>query len=315
MNTTSRILIAGVDTLLGRAIHRTLRAEGCTASDDADVDFTDPIAVESYFSRARPEYVFMAAGRQGGIEANRLHPATLMLDNLLTISHTLNAAHRHGVKKLLYVASACVYPRLAPQPMRTESLMTGPFEPTNDAYASAKMAGIKLCQAFRAEHGANFIAAIPANMFGPDDHFDPRESHVIGALMHRMTEARESGADSITIWGTGRARREFVYADDIARACTFAMREYDEAEPINLGGGEDVSIAELAEILCEVVGYHGRLEFDVTKPDGMPLKSLDSDVLFRLGWRPQVPFRTALVRTYEAFCAARSGARIDRSDR
>lgn len=310
MNFDSRIYIAGATTMLGCALRSQLQLAGFTCVLEApDPDFTDRRAVDALFADAAPEYVFMAAGRQGGIDMNRRQPATLMLDNMLTISHVLESAHRHAAKKLLYVASSCVYPRLAPQPMQIESLLHGPFEPTNDAYATAKLAGIKMCQAYRTEYGANFISAIPANMFGPGDHFDPKESHVIGALMYRMTEARERGAENVEIWGTGLARREFVYIDDIARACIFVMHSYDGGEPINLGGGEDVSIKELALLLKDVTRYAGEITFDESKPDGMPLKSLDSQQLLDLGWRPRVSFRSALDVTYASFVEARDASR------
>lgn len=292
--------------MLGQSLRRLLLQAGFIGVlDEPDPDFMDRRSVDDYFLRTAPEYVFMAAGQQGGIDANRKHPATLMLDNMLTISHVLDSAHRHATAKLLYIASACVYPRLAPQPMLIESLLNGPFEPTNDAYATAKLAGIKMCQAYRTEYGRSFVSAIPANMFGPGDHFDPKESHVIGALMYRMTEARETRAEQVEIWGTGRARREFVYVDDIARACIFVMQNYDAAEPINIGGGTDVSIGELAHLLQDVTRYTGRIVFNESRPDGMPLKSLDSRPLLNLGWSPEVPFREALELTYASFLDAR----------
>jgi GDP-L-fucose synthase len=224
-----------------------------------------------------------------------------MIDNLLVACHVINSAYHYGVKKLLYLASSCSYPKDCPQPMHVESLFTGPLEPTNEAYAVAKIAGIKLCQAYRQEYGANFIVGIPANAFGPGDDFSPDNSHVIAALIRKMHEAKVASSASVEIWGTGTPRREFIFADDLADACLFVMQEYDGAEPINLGGGTDLSIAELAELVKEAVGYLGGLRFDTSRPDGMPVKALDSSRLIAMGWRPATPFSTALAVTLSAF--------------
>jgi len=298
-----RVYVAGGDTLIGAAILRQLRQQGYANVIDAshEPDLTDAAAVEAFFAQVRPEFVFVAAGRSGGIEANRSYPATLMLDNLLVESHLIDNAYRHHVKKLLYLASSCCYPKHAPQPMRVESLLTGSLEPTNEAYAVAKIAGIKLCQAYRQQHGANFIVGIPANAFGPGDDFGLEDAHVIAALMRKMHEARDRHAPFVEIWGTGAPRREFIFADDLADACIFVMKRYDGAEPINLGGGVDGSIAELALHIKEVVGYTGELRFDPDKPDGMPLKVLDSSVLRSMGWKPREPFLEALSLTYAGF--------------
>jgi GDP-L-fucose synthase len=222
-----------------------------------------------------------------------------MLDNLLTATHVIDAAHRHGVKKLLYLASSCSYPRLAAQPMKVECLLTGPLEPTNEAYALAKLAGLKLCQAYRYEHGVNFIACIPANAFGPKDDFSPEDSHVIPGLLRKLDEARRKNLPEFPLWGTGQARREFIYVRDLADACVFAMQHYDAAEPLNLGGGQDLSILELAQTIAQVVGYRGTFRLDPSKPDGMPRKGLDSSKLAELGWRPKTDFHTALRETYD----------------
>jgi GDP-L-fucose synthase len=298
-----RIYVAGGDTLIGAALLRQLHRQGYTSVIDPsnEPDLTDAASVDAFFARARPECVFVAAGKSGGIEANRTYPATLLLDNLLVESHLIDSAYRHVVKKLLYLASACCYPKHAPQPMRIESLLTGPLEPTNEAYAVAKIAGMKLCQAYRQQHDANFIVGIPANAFGPGDDFSLENSHVVAALMRKMHEASGRHMPSVEIWGSGTPRREFIYADDLADACVFVMNHYDAAEPINLGSGVDVSIAELAMQIKAVVGYSGDLRFDPSKPDGMPLKALDSSVLLSLGWKPATPFRAALAMTYEAF--------------
>jgi GDP-L-fucose synthase len=286
------------------AILRKLERQGYTnivGKPSEEPDLTDAGAVADFFVRQVPEYVFVAAGKSGGIEVNRKYPAQLMIDNLLVACHVINSAYHYGVKKLLYLASSCSYPKHCPQPMRVESLFTGPLEPTNEAYAIAKIAGIKLCQAYRQEYGANFIVGIPANAFGPGDDFSPDNSHVIPALIRKMHEAKVASSASVEIWGTGTPRREFIFADDLADACLFVMQEYDGAEPINLGGGTDLSIAELAELVKEAVGYLGGLRFDTSRPDGMPVKALDSSRLIAMGWRPATPFSTALAVTLSAF--------------
>jgi len=297
-----RILVAGGDTLIGAAIARTLAVRGTPAlAFAAEPDWTRPEAVEACFRSHRPEQVYLCAGMTGGIQENRTRPATLMLHNLLASTHLLEAALRHRTGKLLYLASSCSYPRLCPQPMHPRSLMTGPLEPTNEAYATAKLAGLALVKALRQEHGCRFIAGIPANAFGPGDDFDPDQAHVIGALLHRMHTARLAGDPEVVVWGSGRARREFVFADDLARACLLAMAAYEEEEPLNLGAGSDLSIAELAELIRGVVGYRGALRFDPSRPDGMPLKRLDSSALEALGHRGTTPMPEALAATYQDY--------------
>jgi GDP-L-fucose synthase len=304
----SRIFVAGGSTLIGAALLRLLASQSYTnvvGMPPGEPDLCSGPEVDSFFSRFRPDYVLFAAGKSGGIEANRLFPADLILDNLLSECHVIDAAHRHGVKKLLYIGSSCSYPKHCPQPMQIESLMTGPLEPTNDAYATAKIAGIKLCQAYARQHGQNFISAIPANAFGIEDDFSPAGGHVIPALIGKLHKAKVESQPAVSIWGTGTPRREFIFADDLADACLFVMREYNDAQtPINLGCGEDLSIRETAELIRDVVGYAGELIFDATKPDGMPLKSLDSTPLIRLGWRARTPIVEALQVTYEAFLSA-----------
>jgi GDP-L-fucose synthase len=301
----ARIFVAGGKTLIGASLLRQLESRSFAnvvgaPPDEPDYRSADEIA--AFFRQARPEYVFLAAGRTGGIRANESSPADLMLDNLLAECHVIDAAHHFGVKKLLYLASSCCYPKHCQQPMRIESLMSGPLEPTNEAYATAKIAGIKLCQAYARQHDNHFVCGIPANAFGIDDDFSAEGGHVIPALIARLHTAKIQRQPSVTVWGTGTPRREFIFADDLADACLFVIREYDDAQtPINLGSGDDRSIGETAELIREVVGYKGELVFDVTKPDGMPLKSLDSTALLKMGWRASTPIASAVEKTYEAY--------------
>lgn len=304
MNRSSRIYVAGGETLLGRALLSRLQEGGfrnLVGVPPEEPDLTDRDQVEEFFGCCRPEYVFLAAGMSGGIGVNRSRPAELARHNLLVTVNVLDAAAQGEVRKLLYFASSCSYPRLAAQPMRVASLFTGPLEPTNASYAMAKLAGLQLCAAYRQQQGVAFHTAIPANVFGPHDDFEADSGHVIPALIRRCHEAMMRGEPELTIWGTGAPRREFVYAADVADAAVFVMRHYDEEEPINLGGGESYTIAEVAQAIAEVVGYAGRLVFDSSKPDGMPLKVLDSSPLFALGWRPRTEFATALTQTYAWF--------------
>lgn len=302
MRSDSRIYVAGGETLIGRALLRQLDRHGYRnvfGGAEIEPDLASGEAVAVFFARHRPEYVFHAAGQSGGIGANQSSPADLCHDNLAATVHLLHAAAHHRVKRLLYLASSCCYPKLCPQPMRVGSLWSGPLEQTNEAYAAAKLAGIALCRAYRQQYGADFIAGIPANVFGIGDDFDPASGHVIPALIHRMHAAKLDDMPAVTIWGTGRARREFLFADDLAEACLAVMNRYKSAEILNLGGGQDVSIGELAEAIREVVGYAGRLEFDASRTDGMPLKALDSTGLAELGWRPATDLRDALEATYQ----------------
>jgi GDP-L-fucose synthase len=306
VNANSRIFVSGGNTLIGSAILELLRVRGyanligCGADEP---DATDATAVEVFFASERPEYVFLAAGKSGGIGLNRDCPADLMLDNLLTITNIVSAAHRWHATKLLYLASSCAYPRNAPQPMRVESLTTGPVEATSEAYATAKLAGWKLCDAYRRQHGCRFITTFPANAFGPHDDFAPESGHVIPALIRRAHEAKVTESPELVVWGSGTPQRDFAFSRDLAGACIFAMREYDEEVPINLGCGTDVSIAEAARTVVDVVGFRGRLVFDTTKPDGAPLKTLDVAPLLAMGWRPRTDFSTAVVETYRWFLA------------
>jgi GDP-L-fucose synthase len=301
MNRLARIFVAGGDTLIGAALLDHLSDRGFINLVGVGVyepDLTDTDAVHDFFRQSRPEFVFHAAGKSGGIGLNRECPADLMLDNLRVTTNVLEAAANCGVKKLLYLASSCGYPRNAPQPMRVESLLSGPVEPTSEAYATAKLAGWKLCDAYRRQHGCEFITGFPANAFGPNDDFGSESGHVIPALIRRIHDAKRNDSLEVKIWGTGSPRREFIFSRDLADACLFAMKHYDGEAPINLGGGTDLSIAETARTIADVVGYRGELVFDTTKPDGAPLKALDSSVLLNLGWKPTTDFRSAIVETY-----------------
>lgn len=303
MEKDAKIYVAGGQTLIGSAILRQLKQQGYSnlAADAEEPDLTDAVQVKTFFTTHKPEYVFVAAGKSGGIAANQKYPATLILDNLLVASHIIHQSYCDRVKKLLYLASSCSYPKYAPQPMHVDALWTGELEPTNQSYAVAKLAGIQLCQAYRQQYGVNFITGIPANAFGIGDDFDLEDSHVIPALIRRLHEAKENRTSKVEIWGTGTPRREFIFADDLADACIFAMREYDRPQPLNLGGGKDLSIRQLAELIQSVVGYQGELSFDPTKPDGMPLKALDASGIKAMGWQPQTSMRDAITATYKYF--------------
>jgi GDP-L-fucose synthase len=304
VETDAKIYVAGSWTFIGGAIGRELEQQGyknIIADPAVEPQLTDPVQVDAFFEAAAPEYVFLAAGESGGIAANQKYPARLMLDNLLVECNVINSAHRHGVKKLLYLASSCVYPRACAQPMKEDYLLTGPLEPTNEAYAVAKIAGIKLCQAYNQQFGTKFISGIPANVFGPGDDFSQEVSHVIPGLIRRMHEAKVRGDEWVEIWGTGTPRREFIFIDDLADASIFVMNFFDGEQPINLGSGAAISISQLAVLIKEVVGYTGDLKFDFTRSDGMLRKSLDSSKLAQLGWRPRTSLRDGLTATYRWF--------------
>lgn len=296
------VYVAGADTLIGQAIWRRLKEAGAKrllAGPGEEPELTDPGQVEEFFASRRPVHVIVAAGLSGGIELNRSRPASLMVHNLLVTTNLISAAHRHGVKKLLYLASSCAYPRLAPQPLHPDHLLGGPLEPTNEGYALAKLAGVKLCQAFRQEHGDDFIVGIPANVFGPGDDFSLDNSHVIAALMRRMHLAKLQGQERVVIWGSGQPRREFIYCDDLAESVLVALERHASPQPLNLGAGLDYSIAELAQLIGQVVGYQGELVYDRDKPDGMPRKILDSSLLLSWGWSPRWDMAKALRATYQ----------------
>ena len=304
MHKTDKIFLAGHRGLVGSAIANKLAAEGFTnvlKRDRAELDLSKEAAVNAFFAREKPEIVVMAAAKVGGIKANSDHPVEFLLQNLRLQNNVISAAHDHGVRKLLFLGSSCIYPKYAPQPMHEDALLTGPLEPTNDAYAIAKIAGIRLCQAYAAEHGENYICAMPTNLYGPNDNFDLAVSHVLPALLRKAHEARMRGADEMVVWGSGAPRREFLHVDDMADACLFLLRNYDAPEIINVGCGEDITIRAVAELVCDVVGFEGRLTFDASKPDGTPRKLLDVSRLNALGWRPSVPLREGIARTYDWF--------------
>jgi GDP-L-fucose synthase len=303
MDKAARIFIADNNGLIGEAIRRRLEIEGYEniLGDFGTPSLTDAGEVEAFFSGTLPEYVFAVGGKSGGIGANQKYPADLMLDNLLVDCHVIAAAHRCGAKKLIYLASSCSYPRGCTQPMQVSGLMTGPLEPTNDAYATAKLAGIKLSQAYRQQYGIDMISVIPANVFGPGDDFGAEDSHVIAALMAKIHQAKVSRINWIDVWGSGLPRRDFVYVADVADAAIFLMQNYSAPLPINVGSGSGASIREIAELIKEVIGYPGELCFDAKKPDGMPLKVLDSSALYAMGWRPKTTLRLGLELTYRWF--------------
>lgn len=306
MDKGATIFVAGGSTLIGSALLSQLDRQGyanVVGMPGKEPDLTNAAQVDNFFGQTTPEYVFLAAGKSGGIRSNQKYPAELIRDNLMVACSVIHSAYQHGVKKLLYLASSCTYPKHCPQPMRVESLMTGPLEPTNEAYAVAKLAGITMCQAYRQQYGANFVSGIPADAFGPGDDFSLEDSHVIPALIRKMHDAKERGVAYVDVWGTGRPRREFIFTRDLADGCIFVMRQYNDLKPINIGGGPDLSIGELAMLIKDVVGYPGELRLDPDKPDGMPLKALDSSVLDNMGWRPETPLRAALSKTYEWFLA------------
>jgi GDP-L-fucose synthase len=310
MLTSSRIFVAGHRGLVGSAICRRLGAEGFTnliVRGRAELDLRDQRAVQSFFDEARPEYVFLAAAKVGGILANSSHPAEFIYDNLALQTNVVHAAWTHGVRKLLFLGSSCVYPRLAPQPIREEQLLNSALEDTNQWYAVAKIAGIKLAEAYHRQYGFNAISAMPTNLYGPGDNFDLQNSHVIPALLRKFYEARESRRPEVVIWGSGAPRREFLHVDDLAGAAVFLMRQYNNPEIVNVGTGVDVTIRELAEIIQRLTGFEGRITFDRTKPDGTPRKLLDVGRIETLGWRPSISLENGIAETWRWYCADRAG--------
>lgn len=295
MNPAERILVTEPEGMVGAALVRRLRAEGFNRLVLPSGDLGSQAYVDRLFQEEKPTRVFLAAGPSGGIAENRRAPADLLHANLLVQAHVLHAAWRAGVQRLVYLASACVYPRLCPQPMREDALWSGPLEPTSSAYATAKLAGIEACLAYNRQHGTRFVPAIPTNLYGPGDDFDPERAHVCAALMARM---RAAGSDALDVWGTGEPRREFLYVDDLADACLFLMRCPDPPMPVNIASGETVSIRELVALLREATGFRGEVRFDASKPDGAPLKTLDGSRLAALGWKPTVPLAEGLRRTW-----------------
>jgi GDP-L-fucose synthase len=301
-----RVWVAGHRGMVGSALVRRLASEDCeilTASR-AELDLTRQQAVEDWAAAHRPQVVVLAAARVGGIAANAARPLDFLLDNLVIETNVLKAAADAGVEKLLFLGSSCIYPKFAPQPINEDALLTGPLEPTNEWYAVAKIAGIKLAQAYRAQEGRDFISAMPTNLYGPGDNYDLESSHVIPALLRKAVEARDAGAETLTVWGSGTPRREFMHVDDLADALVFVLRNYSDASHINIGVGDDVTIAELAQTVADVVGFGGRLAFDTSRPDGTPRKLMDSGRLTALGWRPRIGLREGLADALKAFEAA-----------
>jgi len=304
MQRPSRIYIAGHRGLVGSAIWRELQQRGferLIGRSHAELELLDSTAVRQFYAQEKPEYVFVAAARVGGILANHSQPAQFIYENLQVQNNLIHGAWQAGVKKLLFLGSSCIYPRLAPQPMKEEYLLAGPLESTNQWYAIAKIAGIKMCQAYRRQYGCDFISAMPTNTYGTNDSFDLQSSHVLPALIRKFHEAKISGASTVTCWGTGQPMREFLFSDDLARACVFLMEHYSDYQFINVGYGSDVTIRELAETVRSVVEFEGRIVWDSTKPDGTPRKLMDSSRLFALGWAPQVNLETGIRLAYEDF--------------
>jgi GDP-L-fucose synthase len=304
MNKDDRVYVAGHRGLVGAAIVRRLGELGFSnllLRTHAELDLRNQAAVDEFFARERPAYVFLAAAKVGGILANSTYPAQFIHDNLLIQCNVIDAARRHGAAKLCFLGSSCIYPRLAPQPLREEYLLTGPLEATNEWYAIAKLAGIKMCQAYARQYGMRAISLLPTNLYGPGDNFSLRDSHVLPALIRRCDEARSRGDAELTVWGTGTPRREFLHVDDLADACVFLMEQYESDEPINVGAGADLTIAELATKVATAVGFTGRLAFDPSKPDGTPRKLLDTSKINALGWAPRIPLDAGIARTCDWF--------------
>src|SRR5216117_2528665 len=304
MDKSDKIFVAGHRGMVGSAVMRRLKTEAFSnvvTRERAQLDLTNESAVAKFFEEERPHIVIFAAAKVGGIKANNDYPVEFLLDNLRIQNNVIYAAHKAGVRKLLFMGSSCIYPKFAPQPIPETALLSGPLEPTNEAYAIAKIAGIKLCQAYSREYGANFISVMPTNLYGPNDNFDLNTSHVLAALMRKAHEAKEHKHQKLIVWGTGKPRREFLHVDDLASACLLLLEKYDSQDIINVGCGEDISIRELAELICDVVGFHGDLAWDTTKPDGTPRKLLDVTKLRDLGWKPAIPLREGIARMYEWF--------------
>lgn len=304
MNKESKIFVAGNHGMVGSAIIRVLQQNGfqniITASHK-ELDLTNQQATEAFFERNKPEYVFVAAAKVGGIHANNTYKAQFLYENLMIAANTIHSAYKTGVHKLMFLGSSCIYPKFAPQPMKEEYLLTGELEPTNEGYAIAKIAGLKLCDTYRYQYGCNFISVMPTNLYGINDNYHPENSHVLPALIRRFHEAKVNHLPEVVIWGTGTPKREFLFADDLADACLFLMQNYNDYGWVNIGSGEEVSIAELSTIVKEIVGYQGKLVFDTTKPDGTPRKLLDVSKLHNMGWKHKTSMKEGLIITYQDF--------------
>jgi GDP-L-fucose synthase len=304
MTPDSAIFVAGHRGMVGSALWRELQRQGfrnLLGRTRAEVDLLDTAAVRRFYAETKPEFVFIAAAKVGGILANDKHPATFLYENLQIQNNLIQGAREAGVKKLLFLGSSCIYPKLAPQPLHENALLSGPLEPTNQWYAIAKIAGIKLCQACRRQDGCDFISAMPTNLYGPSDNYDLLSSHVLPALIRKFHEAKIAGGREVVCWGTGAPLREFLYADDLARACVFLMQRYSEEQFINVGSGDEISIKQLAESVRRIVGFDGGIAWDTSKPDGTPRKLMDSSRLFALGWKPQVDLETGIRLAYADF--------------
>jgi GDP-L-fucose synthase len=301
MKPSDKIYVAGHTGMVGSAIVRKLQAEGhdrLLLRTSRELDLRRQDEVEAFFHRERPDYVFLAAAKVGGILANNTYRAAFLYDNLMIQSNVMDAAYRNGVKKLLFLGSSCIYPKMAPQPLKEEYLLTGLLEPTNEPYAIAKIAGIKMCDAYRSQYGCSFISVMPTNLYGPNDNYDLLNSHVLPALIRKFHEARRDGAQEVSLWGTGKPRREFLHVDDLADACCFLMQSFDEPGFVNIGAGEDIAILDLALLIREITGFTGHISHDYTKPDGTPQKLLDVGKLHGLGWRHRIPLEQGIRSVY-----------------
>ena len=306
MNRTDRIFVAGHKGLVGSAVVRQLAASGYAnllLADRARLDLSDRAAVDRFFAAEHPDHVILAAAKVGGIHANNSYPAEFIYENLVVQTNVIDSAYRHGTKRLLFLGSSCIYPKMAPQPMPESCLLTGPLEPTNEWYAIAKIAGIKLCQAYRRQYGFDAIAAMPTNLYGSGDNFDLNTSHVLPALIRKFHDAKQQGESSVVVWGSGTPRREFLFVNDLAEALVFLMNNYSQEEPINVGVGEDVTIHELAQLIGRIVGFNGEIRFDRTKPDGTPRKLLDVSRLHSMGWRARTSLEDGVRETYAWYLA------------
>ena len=304
MKSNDRIFVAGHRGLAGSAIVRNLQKQGfdnLLLRSRSELDLTNRSTVDAFFKQEHPEYVFVAAARVGGILANNAYPADFIRDNLAIALNVIDAAYQYGVAKLLFLSSSCVYPKLAPQPMKEEYLLTGSLEPTNEPYAIAKIAGMKLCESYHRQYGSDFLSVLPTNLYGPNDNFDLENSHVLPALLRKFHEAKIGGDKYVTLWGSGRPRREFMHVDDLADACVFLMQNYQESAPLNVGVGKDITIAELAGLIADVVGFEGEVRYDSSKPDGTPQKLLDVSRLNSLGWSARISLRDGISETYSWF--------------
>jgi GDP-L-fucose synthase len=306
LDKSEKVFVAGHRGMVGSALVRRLESQGFSnllVPTRSKLDLRDESAVAKFFADEKPAVVVLAAAKVGGIKANNDYPVEFLLENLRIQNNVIRLAYENGARKLLFLGSSCIYPKLAPQPIPETALLSGPLEPSNEAYAIAKIAGIKLCQAYAREHGANFISVMPTNLYGPNDNFDLETSHVVAALLRKAHEAKTRKDLELIVWGSGKPRREFLHVDDLASACVLLLEQYDSPEIINVGFGEDISIRELAELICDVVAFDGELAWDKNKPDGTPRKLLDVTKLRALGWRPSIPLREGIARTYEWFVA------------